>query len=281
MGNILAKSYSNKLGDNSMVMKRKDLPDVGELVVGTIIKVFDYGAYVTLDEYGGLEAYLPWSEVSSRWIRNIKDYLREGQKVVGKVIRVNKAKKHVDISLKRVTEGERRRKILEWKRAVKADKILELAAEKLGKTKEEAYKEAGWKLEDYYGEIYAGLEETVLKGIEALLEAGVPEEWAKVLKELADKHITIKKVKVKGILTLQILKPNGVEIIKEALTKALSNIPQNVEARIYTIGAPRYVVEVTATDYKLAEKTLSRIVKTATNIVKEQGGTASFERVRT
>lgn len=264
-----------------MVLRRKSLPDVGELVVGTIVKVFDYGAYVTLDEYGGLEAYLPWSEVSSRWIRNIKDYLKEGQKVVGKVIRVNKTKKHVDISLKRVTEGERRRKILEWKRAVKADKILEIAAERLGKTKEEAYEEAGWKLEDYYGEIYVGLEEAVIRGIEALTEAGVPEEWAKVLKELADKHITIKKVKVKGTFTIQVLKPNGVEIIKEALTKALKETPSDVNARIYTIGAPRYVVEVTATDYKLAEKVLSKIVKTVNDVIKKHGGVVEFVRERT
>ncbi len=263
-----------------MVMKRKPLPEVGELVVGTIKKVFEYGAYVTLDEYDGMEAYLPWSEVSSRWIRNIKDYLREGQKIVAKVIRMNRKRKQIDISLKRVTEGERRRKMLEWKRAVKADKILELAAEKLGKTKEEAYREAGWKLEDYYGEIYAGLEEAVLRGVEALKEAGVPDEWAVVLKELADKHITIKKVKIKGVFTIQVLKPNGVEIIKEALKKAREKLPENVSVRIYTIGAPRYVVEVTATDYKIAEKVLSQIVKTVTKTIQSHGGIVEFNRER-
>lgn len=263
-----------------MVMKRKSLPDVGELVVGTIRKVFEYGAYVTLDEYGGMEAYLPWSEVSSRWIRNIKDYLREGQKVVAKVIRINRKRKQIDISLKRVTEGERRRKMLEWKRAVKADKILELAAEKLGKTKEDAYREAGWKLENYYGEIYAGLEEAVLRGVEALKEAGIPDEWSKILKELADKHITIKKVKIKGVFTIQVLKPNGVEIIKEALMKAYTGIPENVSVRIYTIGAPRYVVEVTATDYKIAERVLSQIVKRVTKTIESSGGIIEFNRER-
>ena len=263
-----------------MVMKRKPLPDVGELVVGTIKKVFEYGAYVSLDEYEGMEAYLPWSEVSSRWIRNIKDYLREGQKIVAKVIRINRRRKQIDISLKRVTEGERRRKMLEWKRAVKADKILELAAEKLGKTKEEAYREAGWKLEDYYGEIYAGLEEAVLRGIEALKEAGVPDEWAKALKELADKHITIKKVKIKGVFTIQVLKPNGVEIIRDALKKAYEKLPENVSVRIYTIGAPRYVVEVTATDYKIAERVLSNIVKTVTKAIESHGGIVEFNRER-
>jgi len=71
-------------------MPRKRLPRVGELVVATVRQVFDYGAYVTLDEYNDLEAYLPWSEVASRWVRNIRSVLRENQKIVVKVIRVNR-----------------------------------------------------------------------------------------------------------------------------------------------------------------------------------------------
>jgi translation initiation factor 2 subunit 1 len=35
---------------------------------------------VTLEEYGGLRAYLPWSEVSSKCVRSIRDVIREGQR---------------------------------------------------------------------------------------------------------------------------------------------------------------------------------------------------------
>ncbi len=259
-------------------MKRKPLPDVGEIVIATVRKIFEYGAYVTLDEYGGLEAYLPWSEVSSRWIRDIRDYLREGQKIAVKVIRVIRRKNQVDVSLKRVMETERRKKILEWKRAVKADKLLELAAERLGVSKETAYKEAGWKLEDYYGEIYAGLEEAAIRGPEALKEAGLSDEWVEVLYEVAKKHITIKKIKIKGILSIVVLKPNGIDIIKQALTKALDETPSGVETKIYTIGAPRYVIEVTSTDYKVAEKAFSTMTKTIKEIVEKEGGKVEVTR---
>jgi len=261
-------------------MKRKPLPDVGEIVIATVKKVFEYGAYVTLDEYGGLEAYLPWSEVSSRWIRDIRDYLREGQKIAVKVIRVIRRKKQVDVSLKRVMETERRKKILEWKRAVKADKLLELAAEKLGVLKEDAYREAGWKLEDYYGEIYAGLEEAAIRGPEALKEAGLSNEWVEVLYELAKKHITIKKIKIRGIMSIVVLKPDGVDIIREALTKSLESVPQGVEAKIYTIGAPRYVVEVISTDYKLAEQAFTNIINTAKKIIEKHEGRIEVIRER-
>ncbi len=262
-------------------MKRKELPDVGELVVGTVKKIYDYGAYLTLDEYGGIEAYLPWSEVASRWVRRIDEVIKEGQKVVVKVIRVHKHRKTVDVSLKRVTEGERRRKMLEWKRAQKAEKILEIAAQKLGKSLEDAYREAGWKIEEYYGELMAGLEQAVIRGPQALLEAGVPEEWAKVLAEEAARHIEIKRVKVSGVFTLRSLAPDGVERIREVLLKArdaAAGAEKDIEVKLYTIGAPRYRIEITAYDYKKAEHALSEALKAAEETAKKLGVEYSFTR---
>ncbi len=262
-------------------MRRKELPEVGELVVGTVKKIYDYGAYLTLDEYGGIEAYLPWSEVASRWVRRIDEVIKEGQKVVVKVIRVHKHRKTVDVSLKRVTEGERRRKMLEWKRAQKAEKILEIAAQKLGKTLEDAYREAGWKIEEYYGELMAGLEQAVIRGPQALLEAGVPEEWAKVLAEEAARHIEVKKVKVSGVFTLRSLASDGVERIREVLLKAreaAKSAEKDIEVKLYTLGAPRYRIEITAYDYKTAEHALSEALRAAEETAKKLGVEYSFTR---
>ena len=113
------------------MITRRELPEVGELVIGTVERIEEHGVYVRLDEFNGLLAYMPKGEVSSKWVRNIRDYVREGQRTVFKVIRVDKKKKQVDISLRRVTQAERRNKIMAWKRAQKAHKILELIAKDL------------------------------------------------------------------------------------------------------------------------------------------------------
>jgi len=265
-----------------MVRRRQPLPDVGELVIGTVKSIFEYGAYVALDEYRGLEAFLPRGEVSSKWVKNIRDHIREGQKAVFKVIRVNRAKRHVDISLRRVSDGERRDKLIEWKRAQKAEKILELAASKINKTLDEAYEEVGWKLEDFYGEIYAGFEEAFIRGADALREAGVSEEWIQPLLELVKKHVEIKKVKISGIFTLQTLRPDGVEVIKKILTTIkLRSLKQGMSLRIYTIGAPRYRIDLIADEYKEAESVLENIVKEVLRMSEKMDVYASFERLRT
>ncbi|WFO76305.1 translation initiation factor IF-2 subunit alpha [Desulfurococcaceae archaeon MEX13E-LK6-19] len=263
-----------------MLKPRKELPHVGEYVVATVKEIFDYGAYVTLDEYGGLQAYLPWSEVSTRWVRNIRDVIREGQKIVVKVIRVNRHRKTVDVSLKKVSDSDRRKKMMWWKRYVKAAKIVEIVAQKIGKPIDEAYEKVIWKLEDYYGDPLYGLEEAVLRGPEALREAGVPEDWIEPLMQEINRHIKIKKVRIRGTFILRSLKPYGVEDIK----KILLTIPEvakkfeKVSVKVYTLGAPRYVVEVEAPDYKIAEKALSAIVEQATTMAKDLGVEAKFER---
>ncbi|MCD6341226.1 MAG: translation initiation factor IF-2 subunit alpha [Desulfurococcales archaeon] len=263
-----------------MVRKRTPLPRVGELVIGTVKKVFDYGAYLTLNEYNDAEAYLPWSEVSSKWVRDIRDFVREGQRVVVKVIRVDRRKGHIDVSLKRVNPSEQKRKLLEWKRAQRAEKILEIVAKKIGKSLDDAYNEVGWKLEDYYGEIYAGLEEATYRGADALKEAGVSDEWIEPLLEEVRKHIKIKRVKIQGIIYLLTLAPDGVERIRKVLAEPLSNLELDGDTKIkvYTIGAPKYRVEVTSTDYKKAEKVLQSYIKQVEKLSKSMNLEFSFER---
>ncbi len=260
-----------------MPRKRKPYPDVGELVVATVTEVFDKGAYVALDEYGGRKGYVPLSEVSSSWFHNIRDFLRERQKVVLKVIKVNPAKGHVDLSLRRASSVEKERKMFEWKRAQRAETLLSFAAKKLGKTLDEAYDEAGWKLEDKYGEIYAGLEEAVRHGLDALLNAGLSKEWADAILEIAKEHIEIPLVKVSGMLELRSIHPKGVLHIKQSLLEALKlakNKGYNV--RIYLAGAPHYGIEVVAEDYKKAEAVMKEVAETALKSFKSLGGHGSF-----
>ncbi|MCS7140090.1 MAG: translation initiation factor IF-2 subunit alpha [Candidatus Nezhaarchaeota archaeon] len=256
-----------------MVKKRREWPLQGEIVIGTIVEVFDKGAYITLDEYDNKKAYLPLNEVSSSWSHNIRDVIREGQKTAFKVIRVNPAKGHIDLSLKRVADVEKERKLLEWKRAKKAEVLLEFAAKKLGKTLNDAYNEVGWKLEDRYGEIYAGLEEVARKGKEPLLAAGVSKEWIEVVTELAKEHIEIPLVKLSIVLELKCYKPNGINIIKKALIEALNYAKmKGYNVKIYADGAPKYRIDGVAEDYKQLKSILREVAGVALEIVNKDGG---------
>ena len=260
-----------------MAFKKQEWPEVGDLVIATVQDVTDFGAYVKLDEYDK-KGLLHISEISSSWIRNIRDFIREGQKIVLKVLRVDVEKGHIDLSLRRVTKREKIEKIMFWKRERKAETLLRSVAEKAGLSLEEAYEKAGAPMEKEYG-LYEGFERVVKEGTAALTKIGVPEELATAIAEVAKERMYVPMVKVKGIVELRCMKPKGVKIIKEAFLNAKkAEKSREAKLRFYVIAAPKYCVEVMAENYKQAEAVLQKVAENVVSHVVKAGGQGVFRR---
>lgn len=261
-----------------MVRKNQELPDEGELVVGTVYKVLNYGAFAKLEEYVGKEAFIHISEVSSGWVKNIRDHVRENQKIVARVLRVNHKKNHVDVSLKRIREDQRTKKIQQWKIEQKAEKFLELVAKSLNKDLNTAYEEVGYELMDIFGDIYGAFETASDEGAESLIEEGIDPEWAEAITEVAKKNITPPEVNISGYVDIKTFVPDGVEVIRNALKEAENNGDDEEEITVQCVGAPRYRISVKSTDYILAEKALKAASERCIACVEESGGNGSFLR---
>jgi translation initiation factor 2 subunit 1 len=260
-----------------LAAKKQEWPEIGDLVIGTVETVTDYGAYIKLDEYDK-KGLLHVSEISSSWIRNIRDFVREGQKVVLKVLRIDTEKAHIDLSLRRVTRREKIEKIMFWKRERKAETLLRNVAEKTGLSVAEVYEKAGALIEKEYG-LYEGFEKAVKENTEVLTKIGVPEEIAVVIVEVARERIHVPLVKVKGVVELRCMKPNGVKVIKDAFLNAKkAEKLRDSKLRFYVVAAPRYAIEVMAENYKRAEDVLQKVSETIVSNVTKAGGQGSFRR---
>lgn len=143
-------------------MKRKEYPEEGEFIVGTVTKVQNYGAFVTLDEYQDREGFVHIAEIASGWVKRIRNHIKEKQKVVCKVMSVDESKGHVDLSLKRVNEHQKREKIKEWKNNKKAARLFEMLADQINKTIDECWDEFGSDLVQQYGSLYTAFEEAAM-----------------------------------------------------------------------------------------------------------------------
>ncbi|MEM3397184.1 MAG: translation initiation factor IF-2 subunit alpha [Thermoplasmata archaeon] len=250
-------------------------PEDGELVIATVVKVENHGAYVALDEYGGLQGYIPIQEVSTGWVKFIRDFVREDQKVVAKVIRVDREKKMIDLSLKYVTEHEKREKIKHWRNEKRGLKLFEIVAEKLGMSVDEAMKQFGRKLIEKYGGIYPAMEEAVRKR-KALKSAGFDGEWVEVFTKVAKENIVPTSAEISGIVELRHNGSEGIIEIKKALAKMIETEPDSISVQY--LGAPRYLVIVKAKDFKSAEKILEKGVNTCLSEIKAAGGSGEFKR---
>ena len=258
-------------------MIEKEYPEEGDLVVGTVVKVQGFGAFVNLDEYSSKEGFIHISEIATGWIKHIRNHIREKQKVVCKVLRVDTAKNHIDLSLKRVNEHQRREKIQEWKNSQKAEKLFEMVAENLGKSTTQCYKEFGNDLIKKYGFLYNAFEECAYD-CKTLINDGFDGEWLKEFELIAKDNIAIPFVDIKGLIIMNSWDSEGIIHIRDALLLAEKSEYEDVEIKIKYIGAPRYLITIKAPDYKIAEDQMKKAVDRATNHISKYKGRCEFKR---
>jgi translation initiation factor 2 subunit 1 len=253
-----------------MLYKREGYPEEGELLLCTVTKVQYHSVFCDLDEFNRKSGMIHISEVSPGRIRNIRDYVKEGKKVVCLVLKINEEKGHIDLSLRRVNENQKRRKMDAIKQEQKAEKIVEMLANDLEQPLEKVYKDISKLIFKEYEQLHLAFNEVVENDLK-LESLGLEKTVAKKLEELVKDKIKPKEVIKTGELSLVCYSEDGLEIVKSAL-EAAEGIDDSVTIKYE--GGGNYLVRVVAKDYKVAEKTLDKAFEAATNIVEKNNGVA-------
>jgi len=194
--------------------------------------------------------------------------------MVLKVIRSDRNRMEVDLSLRQVSNEERREKIIEWKRQQRANGMLELVKKRLN-ISQEVLETCRKKLEENYGSLYDAFEAMVVEGENAFEGIDIPRDVQLVMIEVAKEKIVPPKYEIGALVELTSRSPFGIEYIKKALNNAANLLPENV--RITYAGAPWYRVRVVADDYKRAEKMLNSVLDKIKQGI-GRNGTFNFKR---
>lgn len=234
------------------------MPEPGEIVICTVRELTSHGIYVNLDQYNATNGFLHVSEISTGWVRNIDRVAKVQQKLVLKVIRADRSRKEIDLSLRQVTNEERRAKVIQWKRDERAHAIMNVVKNKasLNDVQLTGYNK---KLEEQFGTLYDALESAAKKGEEALEALVLPPQIAKAIVETANEKIVPPKYEIGAIVEVSSRASDGVEQVKKTLAAA-SSPSASADVKITYAGAPRYRVRVTADDYKQAEKVMAAVL---------------------
>jgi len=257
------------------ISETKKLPDLGEIVIVTIKEVTGHGAYVTLDEYDNLTAFLHISEIATGWIRNIERYVKAKQKTVLKVIRVNPIRSEVDLSLKQVTGEEKKAKVMEVKKDEKGANFMDVIKTNLGYD-QSSIKEIEEKISQKYDFIYDAFEAVAIKGPEVLSTLDLKPEVIEAI-ELESKKIQIPHIEVRAVLDITVRKGDGIDTIKNILG-SVDGSKNNSKIDITYIGAPKYRITVTAENFKIAEKALNHAIEKIKTNIEKNAGTFRFTR---
>ena len=261
-------------------MKYSGWPNPGELVVGRVDEIEDFGVFVDLEEYENKRGLVHVSEVASGWIKNVRDHVNTDQMVVCKVLDVDESAQQVDLSIKDVNDHQRSDKIQEWKNEQKADNWMTLA---FGEdVSDEQYGAVANALLAEYETLYDAFEEAAIHGSEALTDADLEPEEVETIVDTARRNVSVPYVTVTGYVDLRCPTGDGVDRIREAIQAAEGNgeIPDEVELSVSYVGSPEYRISVRAPDYKTAESELEASAERARESIAAAGGTAHYHRER-
>ena len=252
-----------------------EYPEQGEIVIGKITKVLNYGVFMELIEYDNMQGFVHISEVSTSWVKNIRNFVKEGQIRAGKVTNVYPEKKQIDISLTKVSSKLQRSKIEEYKQFKRIQKLLELLAEDMKEKHEVAWAEVAEPLLKHYDSLYEAFNAIRLNGESEA--KGVSNKWLKPLVEMVEKNFELPIKTVKAKVLISVPDSGGIEVIKKTLNDVQKKAGSALE--IFYEGSGIYSMKVSAPDYKSAEKNLKEIYEGLNSIIVSSNGKTEFERV--
>jgi translation initiation factor 2 subunit 1 len=256
-------------------MEEIEFPEIGEAVICTVTKVLNYGAFVELTEYEGAKGFVHVSQVASGWIKNIRNYVKEGQVRAAKVVSIDNQKNQIDLSFTKITSHEARARIEEWKQLKRARKFMEQIAQDNKSDFDTVWDEIAIPLVEQHGSLQKALQEIALER-KGSMDA-VPKKWQGPLQSIVEKSVTVQAKTLAGTFTVLCTLPDGVTAIKKALS-TLKNPNKEVSTTLSYYGSGKYLLKVSSPEFKETEKQLLSISEGLLDELKKTGCTASFDR---
>jgi translation initiation factor 2 subunit 1 len=243
------------------------------MVIGTVVRVNPYSAFIALEEYGNKEGMIHISEVAGKWVRDIRKFVKVGDKIVVKVMDVNREKKHITLSLKRVKKYDSEEKMRDYKKKLKAEKMLKMLATKLSVSLEEV-KHVSNDIEEKFGSVFDTFQMSLTpQGYDLLIRKGIKEDLAKAIKAIAEEQLEIKEAIIKKTIELKCYRPDGINLIRDILI----NAKKDYDIDIKYISAPRYSLTFKTKNAKSGERKIKEASESIIKKIEECDGEGKVE----
>ncbi len=233
-----------------------------ELVICRVIEVHPNSVDVEIIEEGVEKkaGIIPITEISRAWIRDVKKFIKKGDLVVARVVSTEGT--FVTLSLRKVSDFEKERKMKEYRDEIAAKRILM----NIAKEAKVNYEKIEKKLKEEFGSLTEALK-SLEKNLDEFEKLNLPKNFLELLhKKVCSER---KRYLIKGLLEIHTFEPDGIDEIKKALKKL-----KNVEVK-YT--SPKFMLVFQTTDPKKGKKYLVKKMEEIINEFKRHGGFGSYE----
>jgi len=246
-------------------------PDKDEFVVVKVNQILDYGVFVELIEYGKTRGFVHISNVSSSWVKNIRNLVKINQVRVAKVLNTDLEKRQIDLSFAGISPQMEKQKMTEFKQVNREEKLVAMLAKQENKTFDEVWTSIADPLAEEYGSLYKAFEKVAL-GED--ISKVVGKEWVGPVKDLVEKNIVLSQKVLKGVVTAKSINNAGLAFIQK-IFEEMSSIKG---CSVIYAGAGTYQVSCSAPTFKEAEKILKDSVELGEKSAKKNSIEFSFKQ---
>lgn len=233
----------------------------GQLVIGTVTKIVGTIVFVKIEDYN-LEGTITFPEIAPGRIRNIRDFVFVGKKIVCKVLRVNP--QVIDLSLRRVKVNERN----DFNERAKKEKNYTALLKTL---LPENYEKTIANIKEKEGSLFDLFENA--RENPSLLEKYLPKEAsekiAKVISEKKAKETTMSRK-----FSLSSKSSNGIVIVKNIIKESAKGISPEISY----MAAGKYLIKLRTKDLKGADTQLNRMMQAIEALAKKNGCAFNLEK---
>ena len=248
-----------------------DLPQRDDFVVVRVSQILDYGVFVELLEYKNVHGFVHISNVSSSWVKNIRNFVKMNQVRVAKVLNVDTVKGQIDLSFAGVNPMRERQVLTQFKQINREEKLIEILARETKKPFNDVWAAVVEPLTQEHGSLYEAFEKIALGYDPSNVLA---KEWVEPVKKLVKDNIVVSKKEISGTLKLSTASSNGLNNIKDVLSESESCKGMDVSY----LGGGAYKVSCSGLTFKDADKSLSKFVEAAEKKSKKLGVTFEFKK---
>lgn len=243
---------------------RKDkFPKQGEVVIGKISSITDDVVIMNLLEYGDVSGLILNGELSKKKIKSVAQLTKVGNVEICQVLKVEEDKGFIDLSLKRVSEEDKKICKENFAKAKLAYQIINKACKMSDESIKDVYENWAYDKEQKHGTLFAFF--VVAKGNPDILNSEPNGEY---YKKVIDDQFKASTFKVRAEVDVECTK-GGIKAIKEAFEKARVF---DDELEITLLKSPTYSIVKVGNDKEETFEIISKVCDIVKEAVLERDG---------
>eukprot|EP00127_Corallochytrium_limacisporum_P006567 Clim_evm39s230 gene=Clim_evmTU39s230 len=250
----------------------KKFPDIDDVVMVSVVKIAEMGAYVQLLEYNKMEGMILLSELSRRRIRSINKLIRVGRTECVMVLRVDKEKGYIDLSKRRVNREDVKECEDRYQKAKAVHSILSHVSAQNGASLEELYEKTAWKLEKSYPSAYDAFKVMITNPDEIMTQLDIDDNTKQLLLKDVQRRLAPQAAKIRADIQLSCYNEEGIDAIKAALKAGQAISTEELPIKINLWAPPIYVLSTTSMDKDMGITALQKCIDVVKKNIEASGG---------